>query len=143
MTRESLEILLDRVAAWPEEDQDRIIRLIDEIEATRRRDVEALFNRYLKKWKSAGQNQRPASLKPSSPKRSPRSAETVARRIIDRAHTLGEFPLIGKGTRRKGTRKLTVADYPYVIVYRIVENADEVQILNVRHTARKQPPAER
>ena len=36
MTRESLEILLDRVAAWPEEDQDRIIRLIDEIEATRR-----------------------------------------------------------------------------------------------------------
>ena len=49
MTRESLEILLDRVAAWPEEDQDRIIRLIDEIEATRRRDVEALFNRYFKK----------------------------------------------------------------------------------------------
>ena len=35
MTRESLEILLDRVAAWPEEDQDRVIRLIDEIEATR------------------------------------------------------------------------------------------------------------
>ncbi|MDB5654994.1 MAG: hypothetical protein JWQ94_2607 [Tardiphaga sp.] len=35
MTRESLEILLDRVAAWPEEDQDKVIRLIDEIEANR------------------------------------------------------------------------------------------------------------
>jgi toxin ParE1/3/4 len=75
--------------------------------------------------------------------RSPRSAETVARRIIDRAQSLGEFPLLGKETRRKGARKLTVADYPYVIVYRIVETADEVQILNVHHTARKQPPAER
>ncbi len=35
MTRESLEILLDRVAALPEEDQDKVIRLIDEIEANR------------------------------------------------------------------------------------------------------------
>ena len=36
MTRESLEILLDRVAAWPEEDQEKVARFIDEIEANRR-----------------------------------------------------------------------------------------------------------
>lgn len=35
MTRESLEILLDRVAAWPEEDQEKIVRFIDEIESKR------------------------------------------------------------------------------------------------------------
>lgn len=43
MTRESLEMMLDRVAAWPKEDQDRVIRLIDEIEATRQ-DVYRLNN---------------------------------------------------------------------------------------------------
>lgn len=73
--------------------------------------------------------------------RSPKSAETVARRIIDRADSLGEFPFKGKTTRRKGTRKLTIADYPYVIVYRINSAANEVEILNVRHTARKQVPS--
>jgi predicted transcriptional regulator len=35
MTRESLENLLDRIAAWPEEDQEKVIRFIDEIEAKR------------------------------------------------------------------------------------------------------------
>lgn len=74
--------------------------------------------------------------------RSPKSAEVVARRILDRVGSLGEFPLKGKTTRRMGTRKLTIADYPYVIVYRINSAANEVEILNVRHTARKQPPAE-
>jgi predicted transcriptional regulator len=38
MTRESIENLLDRVAAWPEEDQEKIARFIDEIEA-KQRDV--------------------------------------------------------------------------------------------------------
>ena len=33
MTRESLENLLDRVAAWPEEDQEKLARFVSEIEA--------------------------------------------------------------------------------------------------------------
>ena len=72
--------------------------------------------------------------------RSPKSAKAVARRIIDRANSLSEFPFKGEETRRKGARKLTVANYPYVIIYRVDKN--EVQILNVLHTARRQPPAE-
>jgi len=36
MKKESLEILLDRVAAWSEEDQEKVARFIEEIESTRR-----------------------------------------------------------------------------------------------------------
>ncbi len=36
MTTDSLEILLESVAAWPEEDQEKVARFIEEIESTRR-----------------------------------------------------------------------------------------------------------
>lgn len=39
-------------------------------------------------------------------------------------------------------RKPTVTNYRYAIVYRIAEASDEVQILSVRHTARRQSPTE-
>jgi addiction module RelE/StbE family toxin len=75
-------------------------------------------------------------------KESPKSAERLSRRIVDRAESLGEFPFKGEKMRTAQARKLTVTHYPYVIVYRIIEASDEVQILSVRHTARKQSPAE-
>jgi toxin ParE1/3/4 len=71
--------------------------------------------------------------------RTPKSAKAVARSIVDRAQSLSEFPFKGETTRRKGARKLTVANYPYVIIYRVDTIAGEIQILNVRHTARRQP----
>ena len=76
MTREGIESLLERVASWPEEDQDRLVRFVGEIEAAHSAEdelseedyaaiersiaeadagrfapdgaVEALFNRYFK-----------------------------------------------------------------------------------------------
>ena len=71
------------------------------------------------------------------------SAENVAKRIVDRGESLGQFPLTGEPFRPPGRRKLTVVNYPYVIYYRINSAADEVEILNVRHTARKPSPARR
>lgn len=38
--------------------------------------------------------------------------------------------------------RLSVVNYPYVILYEIHQSDDEVLIVSVRHTARKQPPAE-
>ena len=72
---------------------------------------------------------------------SPRSAGTVARRIIDRAESLAHFPLKGKDDKPTGMRRLAVVNYPYVIFYRINDAANEVQIVSVRHTARKQTGA--
>ena len=69
--------------------------------------------------------------------RSPSSAAIVARRIIDRAESLGEFPFLGIYGKRAKTRQLSIVNYPYVVLYKLDVAADEVQILNVRHTARK------
>ena len=68
------------------------------------------------------------------------SAKNVAARIVDRGESPGLFPLAGVPFRPSGRRKLTVVNYPYVIYYRINSAANEVEILNVRHTARKQLP---
>jgi toxin ParE1/3/4 len=73
---------------------------------------------------------------------SPASAEVVARRIIDRAESLANFPFLGTDIKRDGTRKLQVVNYPYVVLYKIDVVAGEIQILNVRHTARKKPAAD-
>lgn len=73
---------------------------------------------------------------------SPFSAEIVARRIIDRAESLSEFPFLGTDIKRRGTRKLPVVNYPYVVLYKVDIAAAEVWILNIRHTARKKPAAD-
>jgi toxin ParE1/3/4 len=74
--------------------------------------------------------------------RSPRSAGTVARRIIDRAESLAQFPLKGEDDKTTGMRRLALVNYPYVIFYRVKDAENEVQIVSVQHTARKQRPAE-
>jgi addiction module RelE/StbE family toxin len=74
--------------------------------------------------------------------RSSRSARAVARRIIDRAESLAQFPLKGENDKSTGMRKLAVVNYPYVVFYRVNNAENEVQIVSVQHTARKQSPAE-
>ncbi|CAN5409137.1 hypothetical protein BH11PSE4_BH11PSE4_15060 [soil metagenome] len=73
--------------------------------------------------------------------RRPRSAEAVARRIIDCAESLAQFPLEGEDDKSTSMKKLTVVGYPYVIFYRVKDAENEIQIVSVRHTARRQPPA--
>ena len=75
--------------------------------------------------------------------RSPKSAGTVAQRIIERAESLAQFPFKGENDGSTGMRKLAVVNYPYVLFYRVKDAEDEVQIVSVQHTARRQPPTER
>ena len=75
--------------------------------------------------------------------RSPESAKLVAQRILRRARFLRDFPLAGKESEVADVHRLVVVNYPYVILYEIHQADDEVLIVSVRHTARKQPPAER
>ena len=74
--------------------------------------------------------------------RSPASARSVAQRILHRARFLRDFPFSGKETQVAGVHRLVVVNYPYVILYEIHQSDDEVLIVSVRHTARKQSPAE-
>lgn len=68
---------------------------------------------------------------------SPASAARVAAGILDTAVQLQQFPQIGRPGRIDGTRELVVSELPFVIPYRIAEDA--ILILSVIHTSRKWP----
>jgi toxin ParE1/3/4 len=50
---------------------------------------------------------------------------------------LSDQPDAGRAGRVHGTRELVIADTPFILPYRVVENT--VQILRVLHGARKWP----
>jgi len=65
----------------------------------------------------------------------PRAARKVRQRILQVAELLEDNPEIGRTTSRAGVRVLTVRPYPYLIFYRIADDA--VSIVSVRHGARR------
>ncbi len=72
--------------------------------------------------------------------RNPRAAIAVTARIQELCERLGEFPGIGTATDQEGVRVLPVVRYPYLIFYKILDEADEVRILRIRHGARRPEP---
>ncbi len=69
---------------------------------------------------------------------SPRTAESVERRIIEQVESLPPFPeRIRKSERIPGTRELVVNRLPYIVFVKLT--SDAVVVLNVVHTARKFP----
>jgi len=68
----------------------------------------------------------------------------AARAVVDRILTLIEThlpvtPNIGRPGRIEGTRELVVAGTPFIVPYRL--NDDAVEILRVYHAARRWPSA--
>ena len=70
---------------------------------------------------------------------SPRTAESVERRIIEQIEALPPFPeRIRESTRIHGARELVVSRLPYVVFVKLT--ADAIVVLNVVHQARRFPP---
>jgi addiction module RelE/StbE family toxin len=68
----------------------------------------------------------------------PSAAERVVRTIYDSAGSLGSFPYRGRTGRVEGTRELVLPSLPFVIVYRVLDDA--VEIAAVIHGAQRWPP---
>ena len=68
----------------------------------------------------------------------PSAAERVVRIIYDSAGSLESFPYRGRVGRVDGTRELVLPSLPFVIVYRVLEDA--VEIAAVIHGAQRWPP---
>ncbi len=68
---------------------------------------------------------------------SPAAAARVAAAVLDATVQLGQFPQSGRSARIEGTRELVVPGLPYIVPYRIVDDA--ILILSVIHTSRKWP----
>ena len=69
----------------------------------------------------------------------PLAAEGVYRAIATAAERLSDLPDLGRTGRLPGTRELTVATLPYIIVYEV--GAKAVTVLAVFHDARDLPQA--
>ena len=67
----------------------------------------------------------------------PQAAKRIVKRIWDAARLLSEQPNAGRPGRVYGTRELVIADTPFILPYRVVQNT--VQILRVLHGARNWP----
>jgi toxin ParE1/3/4 len=70
----------------------------------------------------------------------PAAAQRVAETIYERLAALGSSPFIGRRGRVEGTRELPLPPLPYIVVYRVLEHADAVEIVNVIHGAQRWPP---
>jgi len=68
----------------------------------------------------------------------PSAAERVVRTIYDSAGSLESFPYRGRTGRVEGTRELVLPSLPFVIVYRVLDDA--VEIAAVIHGAQRWPP---
>ncbi len=69
---------------------------------------------------------------------SPRTAESVERRIVEQIEGLPPFPeRIRKSERIPGARELVVNRLPYIVFVKLLP--DVIVVLNVVHTARKFP----
>jgi toxin ParE1/3/4 len=67
----------------------------------------------------------------------PKAAAKFVVHLHTKALMLGEQPDMGRPGRIPGTRELVITQFPYILPYRVRNNA--VEILRVFHTSRKWP----
>ena len=65
----------------------------------------------------------------------PRAADSVIDRILESAGRLGRFPYIGHAGTVSGTYEWVVAGLPYIVVYEVDIDSDELRITAVFHAA--------
>ena len=64
-------------------------------------------------------------------------ARRAALTIYDSAGALKDMPLRGRAGRKPGTRELTVAGFPFVIIYRAGKEA--VEVVRILHGSQQWP----
>lgn len=67
----------------------------------------------------------------------PAAAVRFVETVFAAVAQLADYPALGRPGRVSGTRELVIADFPYIIPYRV--RGQNVEILRVFHTARMPP----
>jgi plasmid stabilization system protein ParE len=65
----------------------------------------------------------------------PRSADSVIDRILESVSQLGRFPYMGHVGKAPGTYEWVVTGLPYIVVYEVDSDHDELKITAVFHGA--------
>jgi toxin ParE1/3/4 len=66
------------------------------------------------------------------------AAQRVANTIYENVGSLGSFTYRGRQGRVQGTRELPVASLPFIVVYRVIQEAAEIS--GIIHGAQRWPP---
>src|ERR1700686_4897847 len=74
-------------------------------------------------------------------KENPSAGQRVARTIYERAGALKTLPYRGRPGRIEGTRELSLPSSPFILIYRVLERANAVEIVNIIHGAQRWPPS--
>lgn len=69
----------------------------------------------------------------------PEAARRVAETIYHGVASLRNLPLRGRHGLAENTRELVFAPWPYVAVYEVTANQDQVYVLRIRHTSKDWP----
>lgn len=91
------------------------------------------------KWTAQARHDRNRQIQYIS-ERNPRAALAQGDLILRNAALLGEYPRAGRPGREPSTRELVIPQTPFVIIYRIDEKAQQIQILRLLHGAQQWPP---
>ena len=70
----------------------------------------------------------------------PQAAIRLEMLVRSPADILSAYSRAGRSGRKDGARELVVPGSPYLTIYRIDENAQEIQILRLLHGAQQWPP---
>lgn len=70
---------------------------------------------------------------------SPRAAINQIDSVIARVASLADHPEQGRPGRRRGTRELVIAGTPFIVVYRVRQKPERVEIIRILHGAQKWP----
>ena len=72
-------------------------------------------------------------------KENPRAAKAVVERLFASIEHLASFPHMGHAGRDEGTREWVVPRLPYIVIYEIHPDRDEIIVIAVVHGAQEQP----
>ena len=71
-----------------------------------------------------------------------RGALRVRAAILGSLQNLVCFPRLGRPQKIKGVRKLVTRRYPYLVYYKLDEEAGEIVIVTIQHLAREREPSD-
>ena len=69
--------------------------------------------------------------------RSPIGAERVRAAILVTLRNIIDLPFAGRRQTTDAVRKVSVRRYPYLVYYRLDEDAGEIVVLTVQHSSRR------
>jgi plasmid stabilization system protein ParE len=67
----------------------------------------------------------------------PAAAKAFMARIESIVSLLSGYPGMGRATSKAGVQVIGLLPYRYLLFYKVLEQRDEIRIVRVRHTSRK------